>query len=203
MLNVLSSALSSDLPLHPAIVHLPIGLSVVLPPVLIALAVLWYRERADRAAWAIGAVLSVMLAVSSYVATETGEEDEERVEEVVPEDAIHEHEEAAEAFLVLSGVVAALSAAALIIPGRKFALIAAGLSSAVSLTLPLQALVVGHAGGELVYVHNAASVHAGAPGAGGEAGAGSEAGEAGEASEAGAVGEARGGRRGPGPPGGR
>ena len=47
----------SELPLHPAIVHVPLGLAFVLPLVFVALAVLaWRREVAARA-WTAALVL--------------------------------------------------------------------------------------------------------------------------------------------------
>lgn len=47
--------------------------------------------------------LATALAVSSWVAVETGEQQEDRVERVVGERPLHSHEEAAELFLLLSG----------------------------------------------------------------------------------------------------
>jgi hypothetical protein len=48
--------------------------------------------------WWIVFGLQIMLAGSSFAAMETGEIDEERAEQVVPESAIEKHEEAAEVF---------------------------------------------------------------------------------------------------------
>jgi uncharacterized membrane protein len=146
-----------SLPNHPMIVHFPIVLAILLP--LFAVGALWViRSRPDsRRAWAIPLALSVLLFGSAFVATRTGEAEEERVEEVVPERALHEHEEAAERFLVLAGIVAAVALAGMArgITGSAARLVA----TAGSLVVVFAGYQVGHAGGELVYVHNAGAAY--------------------------------------------
>src|SRR5690349_18712707 len=94
-------------PLHPAIVHLPMGLAVIVPLLALALTVALWREWLPRRAW-LGVIgLQALLLGSGLVALRSGQADEERVERVVPEDAIEEHEEAAEVFLWGAGVALA------------------------------------------------------------------------------------------------
>ncbi|NUQ92546.1 MAG: hypothetical protein HOQ26_06490, partial [Gemmatimonadaceae bacterium] len=145
-------------PLHPAIVHFPVVLAFLLP--IFALGALWTirRGRAPRRAWAIPLALSAALALSAWVAVQTGEAQDERVERVVPDQPLETHEEGAELFLTLSGVLAVVSAAGLA-PGM------AGRASRVLATAGAVALVavaasVGHSGGQLVYRYNAASAYA-------------------------------------------
>lgn len=153
-------------PLHPAVVHFPMALAVLVP----ALAALGIAAIAARLVpartWAVIVLLQAVLVGSAWLALETGEEQEERVEHVVAERVLEAHEEEAERFLSLSLVTLAVSAAGLL-PGLagtlgRFATLAAGallLASGIS---------VGHAGGELVYKHGAASAYvteAAAPGA--------------------------------------
>jgi uncharacterized membrane protein len=144
-------------PLHPAVVHFPMVLVVLLP--IAALGALWAVRRGAsiRRAWAIPLAFAAALAVSSWVAVETGESDEERVERVAGEAALHEHEEAAERFLVLSGALLLLTAAGLA-PG---ALGRAGrlLSTVGAVGLIVAGVQVGAAGGALVYEHGAAGVY--------------------------------------------
>src|SRR5512143_3084125 len=82
-------------PLHPAVVHFPIVFMILLP--LVAAAAVWgiARGRAVRLTWAAPVALAVALAVSSWVAVETGEQQEERVEDTVGEPALEAHEESA------------------------------------------------------------------------------------------------------------
>ena len=97
-------------PLHPAVVHFPIVLSVLLPVVVLGALLAVRRGASLRVAWAIPVALALALTASAWVSIETGEAQEDRVEAVVPETAIHTHEERAERFLVLSGAVLAILA---------------------------------------------------------------------------------------------
>jgi hypothetical protein len=95
-------------------------------------------------------ILQAVLAGTVWIATETGEHEEDRVERVVAERHIEEHEEAAERFLTLAALVLPLAAA-----GRVGAI-----NRALTIALSLAALAAsrptGHSGGELVYRHGAA-----------------------------------------------
>lgn len=145
-------------PLHPALVHFPIVLMVLLPLILIA--GLWAIRRgsAPGRAWAVPVLAAAALAASSWVAVETGEREEEKVEEVVGEASLHEHEEAAERFLALSAVLLVITAAGLArgVPGRV-ARIAAAVGAVALVGFGVQ---VGHSGGNLVYRDGAASAYA-------------------------------------------
>ena len=148
----------SNLPLRPLVVHFPIVLSVLLP--IAAVAALWVlRSRSLRpiAIWSVPLALSLALAVSAWVATQTGEAEEDRVEQVVGDRPMHEHEEAAEQFLVFAAVVALIAIAGLA-PGRAGAA-ARLVTTAASLVVLAMAFKVGEAGGELVYRHNAGAAY--------------------------------------------
>lgn len=144
-------------PLHPAIVHFPIVFMILLP--IAAAFALWSIRRGSRvrSAWAVPTAFAAGLTLSAWLAVETGEGQEERVENVVAEQAIHPHEEAAERFLVLSGVLLVISGAGLL-DGRvgrvaRLATIvgAVGVAGA--------GAQVGHTGGKLVYQYGAASAY--------------------------------------------
>lgn len=145
-------------PLHPAIVHFPVVLAVLLP--LFAIGALWAIRRGarPRRAWGIPLAVAVALTVSAWGAVETGEEQDERVERVVTEQPLSAHEEMAETFLAGSAVLALIAAAGLIggVVGRA-ARVTALLGS---LALVAGAARVGHSGGELVYRYGAASAYA-------------------------------------------
>jgi uncharacterized membrane protein len=144
-------------PLHPAVVHFPIVLMVLLP--VVGVAALWATRRGARpsVAWRVPVVAAAALALSSWVAVETGENEEDVVEPVVAEAAVHEHEEGAELFLVLSGALLLVTAAGLLrgAPGRAARL------GAIAGAVGLAALGarVGHSGGNLVYRDGAASAY--------------------------------------------
>lgn len=157
------------IPLHPALVHLPMGLSVVLPLVAIAVALALWRGKLGRPSWWVVVGLQAMLVGGAFVALNTGERDEERVEAVVPEAAIEAHEDAAKQFTLGAVLTLVLAGAGLLRRSDRW-LRASSVATAVASLLVLGlGLRVGHAGGELVYAHNAGAAFGGASAAAGEA----------------------------------
>lgn len=144
-------------PLHPAVVHLPIALTLLLP--LFAIGGLLAVRRGARPwlAWGVAVGLFALLAASAWVATETGEQQEEAVEEVVGDRPIHSHEEAAETFLYLS--IGALAIAALGLRRDGIGRVARGAATVATLGLVAAGWSVGHSGGQLVYRHGAANAY--------------------------------------------
>jgi uncharacterized membrane protein len=150
----------SSLPLHPAIVHFPLALSMLIP--LLAAGFAWaiWTGRLGSRAWLAIVALQGLLVGSALVAINTGESEEERVEQVVPERALHQHEEFAEQFAWASGAACVLSA--LVLLGRRRSITGALTAVAVIATVAVAGLGLrtGRAGGELVYGHNAGSAYA-------------------------------------------
>jgi uncharacterized membrane protein len=144
------------LPLHPFIVHIPLGLAFVIPLVAAALFVAHRRGRLPRSAFAVLVGLQVVMLAAGGAALWAGERDAKRVERVVPEGLIDAHEERAETFLVAAGVVLAGSVALLAVPAGAVTAIA-GAVLAGTLAVAALAAWTGKAGGELVYRHGAAS----------------------------------------------
>ena len=92
----------------------------------------------------------------------TGEREEDRVEQVAPKAAIKTHEAYAEQFVWATGVTFVFAA---LVPAFRRPRIARALTVAsVAGTVVVAALAirVGHAGGQLVYAHNAGSAYASA-----------------------------------------
>ena len=146
-------------PLHPAVVHLPLALSILLPG--LALLGVWAIGRGylPVRSWLLIVLLQALLVGSGWLAAETGEEEEDRVERIVAERHIEFHEEAAEGFLVVAGL-SLLATGAGLLPGRSGSVGRIG-AAVVLLAVFASAIRVGHSGGELVYVHGAASAYAG------------------------------------------
>ncbi|HEX3275631.1 MAG TPA: DUF2231 domain-containing protein [Gemmatimonadales bacterium] len=136
-------------PLHPALVHFPIVLAVLLP--LVAALAFWAIRRGApaRRAWLAPLAVAAGLALSAWLAVETGEGDEDRAEAAVGQHVLEGHEEAAERFLGLSVGMLALAAAGLL--GGRLGRTARGLGIVASVGLIVAVIQVGHTGGRIVY----------------------------------------------------
>jgi hypothetical protein len=144
-------------PLHPAVVHLPIALAVLLPALALGAALAIRAGWLPVRTWVVVVLLQLALFGSGWLALKTGEEQEERVEDVVSERRIEAHEEAAERFVTLAAGAALVSAAGLLGGGlgrlgRAATVIAAGAVLAAG-------VATGHSGGELVYRYGAADAY--------------------------------------------
>jgi hypothetical protein len=144
---------------HPKLVHVPMALAVLMPLVAGGLLLAWWRDWLPRRVWVVAVGLQALLLGSGVLSLRTGEAEEDRVEQVVAERHIEEHEEAAELFVWASGgVLALMLLAAALGAGRT------GLATATAATLGT--LIVfglgyrtGEAGGRLVYTHGAAQAY--------------------------------------------
>jgi len=144
-------------PLHPAVVHFPIVFALVLP--ILAVVALWrMHDGAPLRTWGTVTLLAVLTWGAGYVTSRLGEADEERAEEVLAsEDPLHEHEEAAEMFLLVSGITAGLAIVGFAprIVGRSARLLAL----LGSLLAAAAVARTGFLGGELVFQHGAAAAY--------------------------------------------
>lgn len=156
------------MPLHPAIVHLPLGLAMLMPLVATVAAWLLWSRRIAVGGWLLVVALQALLLASGFAALKSGEQDEDLAERVVSSAPLHAHEEYAEQFVIATGVVLALTLLVLVPSGgvRRGGVVAVTLGTLVVAGLALR---VGHAGGQLVYVHGAASAHVVAAGGGARA----------------------------------
>lgn len=165
-------------PLHPMIVHFPVVLSVLLP--FAAFGALYAIKSGARPmrAWGVTIAMATALTLSAWVAVETGEDQEEKVEDVVGESRLGAHAQAGQTLLFTSvGVLAVLALG--LMPGDRGRL-ARTVGAAGTLAMGAMAYQVGHSGGEMVYKYNAASAYS-VPGD--SASAGASAGETGAAAQ--------------------
>lgn len=168
-----------DMPIHPAIVHLPLGIAFITPLVAGAVVAGVYTGKLPRLAWAAPLLMQLVVFGAAIAALRTGEGEEERVEEAgVPESAIHEHEERAEAFVWTSGLLLLGFAAAALVPKPQVSAGIGAVGALGAIGLAGLGVAVGEAGGELVYVHGAANAYGG-----GAVPGGGEAREAGDEDE--------------------
>jgi uncharacterized membrane protein len=144
---------------HAKIVHLPMALAVLMPLITGGVALAWWRGWLDRRVWLLVLALQGILVGSGLLAMNTGETEEERVEEVVPEAPIEAHEEAAEAFVWASAILLALMVLPLFLLAGWLRTAALTMVSVGSIFVLALGYRTGEAGGRLVYEHGAAQAY--------------------------------------------
>ena len=148
---------------HPKLVHVPMALGVLMPLIAGGLLLAWWRKWLPRRGWFIAVALQAILLGSGVLALRTGEAEEHRVESVVAERFIEEHEEAAELFVWASGIVLAVMLLAAALGARRSGLPTAAAATLGTLLVLGAGYRTGQAGGDLVYQHGAAQAYTGAP----------------------------------------
>jgi uncharacterized membrane protein len=151
------------LPLHPAVVHLPLGLALAMPLVAIGLLLAHRLGRVRRHGFGLLVGLQLVVVASGAIAMRLGERDAKRVEPIVGEAAVDAHEERAEAFLWAAGAVLAVSAAVLAVPAGAIGAVAA-VAAAGTLVVAVLAIRTGEAGGAIVYGRGGAAAFTAPPG---------------------------------------
>lgn len=146
---------------HPKLVHVPMALGILMPLIAGGLLLAWWQNWLPRRGWLLAVALQAVLLGSGLLALRSGEAEEDRVENLVAERLIEQHEEAAELFVSASGVVLALMLLAGTLGSRR-----AGLPTAAAATLGTFLVLglgyrTGQAGGSLVYQHGAARAYTG------------------------------------------
>lgn len=150
----------TSVPLHPALVHIPLGLAFVLP--VLALGFWWalWKGHVRPRAWLAIVLLQVLLLGGGLLAMKTGQGEEQKVESLVPEPALETHEELAEQFVWATGITLLPAALVLVLRRPGAVRVLTGVTVIGTLLVAIAAARVGRAGGQLVYVHNAAAAYA-------------------------------------------
>lgn len=146
------------MPLHPAVVHFPLALTVLLPVLVLVFAWAIKSGKMSKELWLVIIGMQVLITGSGYLALETGETDEDKVSAIVTKKIVHEHEEAAEIFVgtTVVSLVAGIVAWFLQPAFQDKARLAVMFFSLLPLFFGWQA---GKLGGEIVYRHGGASAH--------------------------------------------
>ncbi len=144
------------IPLHPAIVHFPIALTVLMPAVIGAV---WWAERrgwVSAVAWRFVAGLQSVVFATSFLAQQLGEHDEEIVKHVIDPEIIEAHAAWGDRVVWVTGMMLVLLLGAALFPRlRKFRVVV--LAAALVAIVPV--IFAGHSGAGLVYEHDAARAH--------------------------------------------
>jgi uncharacterized membrane protein len=145
-----------DLPLHPVVVHFPIVLGILLP---FAAILVWWgikKNMVKQQVWAVIVAMVLAYGASALLAVEMGEKDEDKVEKVVAEKLIEEHEEMGELIPWFAGGLLLISFSGYYLKNSH----AARLGFVVlSLAAIIPLANTGHSGGQLVYKYGAAKAH--------------------------------------------
>jgi hypothetical protein len=158
-----------------------LGLAFILPIVVVAFAIgLWIQffrrarartpvrvdevvtaapGRSGPRGWLAIVFLQALLVGAGLLAINSGSREEDRVEAVVPEQAIERHEAYAEQFVWAAGLTLGLAALVLVFRRQPAALALVSATALATIVVAGMAYRVGRAGGELVYVHNAGAAY--------------------------------------------
>ena len=148
-------------PLHPATVHIPIALALLMPFCTILMLVAVHRQFLPSRAWVIIVVLQGLLVLSGLFALRTGEDQEERVARVVPAEIVDVHQESSEWFFRVAALTLLFAGAGLL--DKRTGRVGRGVTVPLTIVVLILAVRAGHTGGELVYKHGAASVYTVSP----------------------------------------
>jgi uncharacterized membrane protein len=142
----------NTLPLHPSVVHVPLGLAVVMPLLLGAMVWAIASGRLPGKAWLIVVVLHGVVLGAAAVALWTGGQEEHRVEARAGEAAVESHERAAQVFTVTAGATFLAAAGALLVRNRRRPFLVAGVASTVlSIGMLVLGVQAGRGGGALTH----------------------------------------------------
>jgi len=139
------------LPFHPLVVHLAIGMAVavgVLGPVLL---LSWVKDLLPRRSWWLLAVLQGVLLVTAVVAVRSGEWAALDARDWLELERIQHHQALAVGFTVVVGATLLLSVAGALLSDEARARRVAAVAVVGTLVQLVLGVLVGHAGGALVW----------------------------------------------------
>lgn len=145
-----------EIPLHPMMVHLPIGLSILMP-FIFGIIIFFVRKKKVNSNTFIAAVIfQSVLTVAAFAAVQSGRIEEHRMKETgwVSHDLVEAHEHAGKRVFIVMIVTLVVSAAAIATTKFQFPLQIGAF--VLSIVVAGMITIAGHLGGELVYIHGAA-----------------------------------------------
>jgi hypothetical protein len=145
-------------PLHPALVHVPLGLAFIIPFLALADVIAWWKGWATRRAWAVIVVLQLVLLGAGLYVKQTGEHESRVVRRILPRGTVHPHSEAADYFVWGAGVTLAIAGLGLALKDRR-AQWAATAATVATFVVAGIGVRLGHLGGVLVYQKGAAMIY--------------------------------------------
>lgn len=152
--------MADGVPWHALVVHGPLMVGVLAPVIgLLIWGAIALRQLHHRAWW-LTVVLYLIAFGGALIAVETGEDEHDRVHDVVAEEPMHLHEERGEQYRLALGIVFAMAiGAGLLFGNRAWGMRMAGATLAAGFLAAYLAVGVGHSGGLLVYREGAAAYY--------------------------------------------
>ena len=146
-------------PLHPAMVHLPLALSFLMPFLALGVLFMIRSHWVTRRAWLAIVFLQALVFASGFAALQTGQNEEHKTVTYVGSERIGAHNQKAQTFLWASAVTLAAGVVAVVfLAGRFFLLCQIALVAGTIITAAL-GVITGQSGGELVYRYHAADAY--------------------------------------------
>ncbi len=145
-------------PLHPALVHVPLGLAFLIPFLALACTIGWWKGWVPKRAWAVIVVLQLVLLGAGLYVKQTGEHEARVVRRMFPRGTIHPHSEAADWFVWGAGATLVIAGLGLALTDRK-ARWAATAATVATFVVAAIGVRLGHLGGVLVYQKGAAMIY--------------------------------------------
>ena len=136
-------------------VHIPLGIAIVAPFITLGQTIAIWRKWIPAKVWLAVVMALAALFIACFIAQRSGDAEHDRVAQVVPHEAIEEHEEAAELFTVIVGVNLGLAVVAWLLRNRRLGGILRLATVLVAFLMLVQAVQTGHRGGLLVYKYGA------------------------------------------------
>jgi uncharacterized membrane protein len=146
-------------PLHPALVHVPLGLAMAVPLVALLVLLGTWRGWFPRRAWLLVVVLQGVMLVGGAAAYNTGEKEGDLVGGIVEDAPVEAHEEAAEVFMLVAAGSFVFSLVLLFFESNGLVPLGYVVATALAGVVLLLGARLGHLGGRLVYIHGAADAH--------------------------------------------
>jgi uncharacterized membrane protein len=146
------------MPLHPFIVHLPVGLALVMPLLLFVFIIRGKlrRQSQGRSGWLLVMILQAVILAGALFSNRTGDDDSQRVVPAVSASLVEAHEDAAHILTVVSAVLMLVAATAAF--HFKFREMLIWVSLGLSCLQWGQVMHTAKLGTELVYRYGAAGV---------------------------------------------
>jgi uncharacterized membrane protein len=147
-----------DVPLHPAVVHLPLGLAFLMPILALVFTIAWGKGWTGKRGWALVFGLQLLLVGAGLFVRWTGEREARNAHRVLARGTIGPHAQAAGTFVWAAAGTLVIAGLGLALRERQ-ARRAAAAATVATFVVAALAVRLGHLGGELVYVKGAATVY--------------------------------------------